>query len=72
MIEFTKVMGDIVPIKQPKPLVRAAGHSAPVLRQDDIRENENHGATDAMGDTIGESEIERARRLPLSPTRPRS
>jgi hypothetical protein len=57
-------MGEVVRLKEPKPLVRAAGSSVPVTRQEDEGEYESDG--------VGESEIERARRLPLSPVRPRS
>jgi hypothetical protein len=57
-----------VRLKEPKPLVRAAGSPDPVKREEDERENESDGVVD----NFGESEIERARRLPLSPIRPRS
>jgi hypothetical protein len=57
-------MGEIVRLKEPKPLVRAAGSSAPVIQQEETGEYD--------GDNVSESEIERARRLPLSPAKPRS
>jgi hypothetical protein len=60
-------MGEVDRLKEPKPLMRAAGSSAPVRPQGDGLENEGEG----VGDNFEESEIERARRLPLSPTRPR-
>jgi hypothetical protein len=64
MIGVTECMGEVVQLKEPKPLVRAAGSSAPVTRQEDDPEYESDG--------MGESEIERARRLPLAPIRPRA
>jgi hypothetical protein len=56
-------MGEVVRLKEPKPLVRAAGSSAPVTQQE---EDGEYGS-----DGMGESEIERARRLPLAPIRVR-
>lgn len=66
-------MGEVVRLKEPKPLTRAAAASAcpPPHREDEGKPQiENIG--DGAGDNVGESEIERARRLPLSPARPRS
>ena len=57
-------MGEVVRLKEPKPLARAAGSSAPVAQQEDEGEYESDG--------MGESEIERARRLPLAPIRDRA
>ncbi len=64
MIDFTERMGEVVRSKGPKPLVRAVGSPEPVTPPEDEGEYESDG--------VGESEIERARRLPLSPIRPRS
>jgi hypothetical protein len=65
-------MGEVVPLKEPKPLVRAAGSSAAITPQEDPVENGSESIDDGIGDSFGESEIERARRLPLAPIRPRT
>jgi hypothetical protein len=70
-------MGEAAPSKELKPLTRAAAAGAHPLpwQEDDGKheiDNTRDGTPDNTGDNFGESEIERARRLPLSPTRPRS
>jgi hypothetical protein len=63
-LSVTERMGDVVQLPDPKPMARAVSSADPVTRQEDEGEYESDG--------MGESEIERARRLPLAPIRQRS